>query len=62
VTHEGQSFLLSNPLIATLPGLVITMAVAGEPFLGDFLRDLLDPRLKREQLEPRRASAEPDDT
>lgn len=46
MVNEGQAYLLSHPLLPVVPGLVITLVVVGVNFLGDFLRDVLDPRLK----------------
>ncbi len=44
----GTDYLLEAPHIATFPGLAILIAVMGFNFLGDGLRDRLDP--KRRQL------------
>ena len=44
---EGRNLLTTAPWIATFPGLAITVTVLGVNFLGDGLRDLLDPRLAR---------------
>ncbi|MGK7345923.1 MAG: ABC transporter permease [Candidatus Nitrospinota bacterium M3_3B_026] len=41
---EGRQFLLVAPHLITFPGLAIMMVVMGVNFLGDGLRDLLDPR------------------
>jgi len=43
--NNAQEYLNSAPWLAILPGAVITLAVAGFNFLGDGLRDALDPRL-----------------
>ncbi|HUZ63576.1 MAG TPA: ABC transporter permease [Acetobacteraceae bacterium] len=43
--NNAQEFLVSAPWLAILPGLLITLAVTGFNFLGDGLRDALDPRL-----------------
>ncbi|MFN8525783.1 MAG: ABC transporter permease [Chloroflexota bacterium] len=45
---EGRNYLTVAPWIATLPGLAITVTVLGVNFLGDGLRDLLDPRLRKQ--------------
>jgi peptide/nickel transport system permease protein len=45
---EGRSFLTVAPWIATFPGLAITITVLGVNFFGDGLRDLLDPRLRKQ--------------
>jgi len=43
---EGRSFLNQAPWMGIFPGLAIMLSVMGFNFLGDGLRDLLDPRLK----------------
>jgi len=43
--NEGRAFLRTSPHISTLPGLAIMVTVLGFNFLGDGLRDALDPRL-----------------
>ena len=43
--NEGRGFLRTAPHISTLPGLAIMVTVLGFNFLGDGLRDALDPRL-----------------
>ncbi|MBI2370282.1 MAG: ABC transporter permease [Deltaproteobacteria bacterium] len=43
---EGRIHMLSKWWIATFPGLAIFLATLGITFVGDGLRDLLDPRLK----------------
>jgi peptide/nickel transport system permease protein len=43
--NNAQEYLTSAPWLAILPGAVITLAVTGFNFLGDGLRDALDPRL-----------------
>jgi peptide/nickel transport system permease protein len=42
---EAQNFLLLNPWFAVFPGSAIALTVLGLNFLGDGLRDLLDPRI-----------------
>ncbi|GAB5469842.1 MAG: ABC transporter permease [Rhodospirillales bacterium] len=44
---EAQTMLFLAPQLAILPGLAIVLAVLGLNLLGDGLRDLLDPRLRR---------------
>jgi peptide/nickel transport system permease protein len=41
---DGRNYLATNWWIATFPGLAITVTVLGIIFLGDWLRDVLDPR------------------
>jgi peptide/nickel transport system permease protein len=45
---EGRGLLTTAPWIATFPGIAITITVLGVNFLGDGLRDLLDPRLRKQ--------------
>ena len=44
---EGQFFLTSRPWVCAFPGFAILLTVLGFNMLGDGLRDVLDPRLKR---------------
>ncbi|WP_438318995.1 ABC transporter permease [Sporosarcina sp. FA9] len=41
---EGREYLATSWWLATLPGIAITMTVLGIIFLGEWLRDVLDPR------------------
>jgi peptide/nickel transport system permease protein len=43
--NNAQEYLTTAPWLAILPGVAITLAVTGFNFLGDGLRDALDPRL-----------------
>lgn len=43
--NNAQIYLTSAPWLAIAPGLVITLAVTSFNFLGDGLRDALDPRM-----------------
>ncbi|EFH12194.1 ABC transporter permease [Pseudoroseomonas cervicalis] len=43
--NNAQIYLTSAPWLAILPGLLITLAVTSFNFLGDGLRDALDPRM-----------------
>jgi peptide/nickel transport system permease protein len=45
---EGRDYLTVAGWIAIFPGLAIMLTVLGINFLGDGLRDLLDPRLRRQ--------------
>jgi peptide/nickel transport system permease protein len=45
--NEAQTLMYLAPRLAILPGLAIVTAVLGLNLLGDALRDLLDPRLRR---------------
>jgi ABC-type dipeptide/oligopeptide/nickel transport system permease subunit len=42
----GFTYLETAPLFSLAPGLMITLAVVGFNFVGDGLRDALDPRLR----------------
>ena len=44
---EGQQFLLTSWWIAILPGVAIFFTVTAFNFLGDWLRDHFDPRLRQ---------------
>ena len=43
---EGQEFILVAWWPSIFPGLIITVVVLSTVFLGDWLRDTLDPRLR----------------
>ena len=45
---EGRNLLTTAPWIATFPGMAITLTVLGVNFFGDGLRDLMDPRLRKQ--------------
>ncbi|MCC7274205.1 MAG: ABC transporter permease [Alphaproteobacteria bacterium] len=42
--EKAQQYLTTAPWLALLPGMMITLAVASFNFVGDGLRDALDPR------------------
>jgi peptide/nickel transport system permease protein len=42
---NAQGYLTSAPWLAMLPGAMITLAVTSFNFIGDGLRDALDPRM-----------------
>jgi len=44
---DGQRFIREYPHLTLFPGLAIALVVFGLNMLGDGLRDVLDPRLKR---------------
>ena len=44
---DSQTFFYSFPRLAILPGLCVVLTVLGLNLMGDGLRDLLDPRLRR---------------
>ena len=43
---DGRQYIATSWWLATFPGLAITITVLGIIFLGDWMRDVLDPRLK----------------
>ena len=43
---DGRAYLAVAWWVATMPGLVLTLAVIGFNLLGDYLRDRIDPRLR----------------
>ncbi len=44
---EGRRFMTGAPWLAIFPGIAITLIVTGFNLLGDGLRDILDPRLRK---------------
>ena len=46
---EGQKFIRSEPHLVIFPAICIAVALIGFTFLGDGLRDALDPKLKGKQ-------------
>ncbi len=47
MVSEGRDYITTQWWVSTFPGLAILLAVTGFNLLGDGLRDLLDPRLRR---------------
>jgi peptide/nickel transport system permease protein len=45
--NEAQSLMFQAPLLAVYPGMAIMMSVLGLNLMGDGLRDLMDPKLRR---------------
>lgn len=43
---DGRQYIATSWWVAALPGIAITITVLGVIFLGDWLRDVLDPRMK----------------
>jgi peptide/nickel transport system permease protein len=44
---SGRQFIYTDPLLCLWPGIAIVLAVLAFNFVGDGLRDALDPRLER---------------
>ncbi len=44
--NDGRKYMEQYPFVAIFPGLAISLTVLGFNFLGDGLRDVLDPRLR----------------
>ncbi|WP_054707270.1 ABC transporter permease [Bacillus sp. JCM 19041] len=49
--NDGRNYIATSWWIATFPGIAITVTVLSITFLGDWLRDFLDPRLKKGGVE-----------
>ena len=49
--NNGKAFMRTAPYLTIFPGLAIMITVLAFNFLGDGLRDLLDPRLKEKGIE-----------
>ena len=47
--NDAQTFIFTTPHLAIFPGLAIMLSVLGLNLLGDGLRDVLDPRIRRER-------------
>ncbi|MDR1508618.1 MAG: ABC transporter permease, partial [Synergistaceae bacterium] len=47
ILTEGQEYMRDYPYLVIFPGLTIMLAVLACNFLGDGLRDALDPKLKQ---------------
>jgi peptide/nickel transport system permease protein len=47
MVSEGRAVILEMWWLSVLPGLAITAVVLAFNFLGDWLRDSLDPKLRR---------------
>jgi peptide/nickel transport system permease protein len=47
MVSDGRNFLVDQWWVSTLPGTAIAAAVLGFNLLGDGVRDILDPRLRR---------------
>lgn len=46
---EGKSYLQNAPWIAIFSGIALALIVLGFNFVGDAVRDAIDPRLKGER-------------
>lgn len=51
ILNDGKSFMTLAPHLMIFPGLMIMIAVLAFNFLGDGLRDALDPRMKEVVME-----------
>ncbi len=47
MVSDGRTFLIDQWWISTFPGIAIAIVVLGFNLLGDGIRDMLDPRLRR---------------
>ncbi len=48
--NEGRPFMETAPHLMIFPGLMIMVTVLAFNFLGDGLRDALDPRMKEDAI------------
>jgi ABC-type dipeptide/oligopeptide/nickel transport system permease subunit len=46
MVNNGQSYLLTNPILSLAPGVAIMLLVFGFNMLGDGVRDAVDPKLR----------------
>jgi peptide/nickel transport system permease protein len=46
---DGRQYVATSWWVATFPGLAVTITVLGVIFLGDWLRDVLDPHMKAKE-------------
>ena len=46
MVQEGYGYLITNPILALVPGVAIAIVVYSLNMIGDGLRDALDPRLR----------------
>jgi peptide/nickel transport system permease protein len=47
IVSDGRSYLMNNWWITAFPGMAIAVTVLGFNLLGDGIRDILDPRIRR---------------
>jgi len=47
IVSDGRSYLMNNWWITAFPGMAIAVIVLGFNLLGDGIRDILDPRIRR---------------
>ncbi|MFW5986205.1 MAG: nickel transporter permease [Halanaerobiales bacterium] len=47
MVSDGRTFIIDQWWISTFPGIAIALVVLGFNLLGDGIRDILDPRLRR---------------
>ncbi len=47
IVSDGRSYLVQQWWISTFPGLFIALVVLGFNLLGDGIRDIMDPRIRR---------------
>jgi peptide/nickel transport system permease protein len=45
IAADGRAYMTTSWWVTTVPGLAIFLTVMGVNFLGDWLRDVLDPRI-----------------
>ena len=50
IIAEGRHYMIEAPWIIAIPGIAMMITVLGLNLLGDGLRDVLDPRLRIQQM------------
>lgn len=50
VMADGKDYFLAHPWVITLTGLTLMVIILGLNLLGDGLRDILDPRLRKRSM------------
>ena len=45
--QNAQAYIMTRPLLAVYPGLLILLTVLSFNYLGDVLRSILEPRLMK---------------
>ena len=47
LSRDGIAFMITAPWTAVAPGVALTVVIFSVNMLGDAMRDILDPRLRR---------------
>lgn len=49
--NDGRAYMFDAPYLTVFPAVAVMLAILSFNFLGDALRDRLDPRLRKQFLE-----------